>query len=220
MKIYADQSIHKTDPVEFGMRCHSCGKEGTFELKVNQVSDLLIGDSNGDRFRVGHRICPNRDCLAHVFIVVDRNGNMVASYPPELIDFNSKHVPEAVSEALEEALTCHAHGCHKAAAMMVRKTLEELCRDQNIEGKNLKARVSKLKDSSIVPQDLMNGVDAIRLLGNDAVHVDAKTFDAIGEEELEVSIEFTKELLKAVYQYEDLVNQLEALKLKAAPGSL
>ena len=56
----------------------------------------------------------------------------------------------------------------------------------------------------------------LRFLGNDAAHVEARAFDEIGEEELDISIEFTKELLKAVYQYKDLTNRLEALKLKKA----
>lgn len=214
--INGQRGFESWNPSPTSLRCPICRQRGVFEhTDAVNVKDLRLLNQDGEQFLVGHRFCPDFNCRTHVLIILDHHGRLIASFPPELIDFDSKNVPKTVSEALEEALSCHAHGCHKAAAMMVRKTLEELCRDQSITGDNLKMRVSKLKDSSIVPQGLMDGVDNLRLLGNDAAHVDAKDFDEIGEEELEVSIEFTKELLKAVYQYKDLTNRLEALKLKS-----
>jgi hypothetical protein len=41
-----------------------------------------------------------------------------------------------------------------------------------------------------------DGLDDLRLLGNDAAHIESKEFDAIGQEEVEIGIEFTKEVLK------------------------
>ena len=55
-----------------------------------------------------------------------------------------------------------------------------------------------------------------RLLGNDAAHVEQKVFDEIGTEELEVAIEFTKDLLRSTYQLKDLLGRLRALKVKKA----
>ena len=63
-----------------------------------------------------------------------------------------------------------------------------------------------------MPQSLLSALDDLRLLGNDAAHIEAKTFDAIGEEELDVAIELTKEILKSVYQLDDLLARLRALK--------
>ena len=42
--------------------------------------------------------------------------------------------------------------------------------------------------------------------------IEAKTYDSIGESELEIAIELTKEILKAVYQLDDLLAKLRALK--------
>ncbi len=55
-------------------------------------------------------------------------------------------------------------------------------------------------------------MDELRLLGNDAAHIEAKTYDAIGKEETEVALTLTKEILKGVYQLDELVNRLKALK--------
>jgi len=54
------------------------------------------------------------------------------------------------------------------------------------------------------------------LLGNDAAHIEAKTYQSIGEPEVRIAINLTKELLKAAYQYEGLLNELTALQ-KATP---
>jgi hypothetical protein len=39
----------------------------------------------------------------------------------------------------------------------------------------------------------------------------------VGREEVEVAIELTKEVLKAVYQYAALLDRMRALKKKAVP---
>jgi hypothetical protein len=64
----------------------------------------------------------------------------------------------------------------------------------------------------VVPQDLFVAADELRILGNDAAHVEAKAYDAIGTNEASLAIQLAKELLKAVYQYSALVDKLKALK--------
>lgn len=55
-------------------------------------------------------------------------------------------------------------------------------------------------------------MDELRLLGNDAAHIESNEFEKIGKPEIEISIEFTKEILKGVYQYEGLLSRLRGLK--------
>lgn len=95
---------------------------------------------------------------------------------------------------------------------MVRRVLEELCKDKNASGKNLKDRIAQLSGTIIVPTGLLTAADELRILGNDAAHIEAKDYDEIGKEEAELAIELAKELLKAVYQYDGLVARLLALK--------
>ncbi len=73
-------------------------------------------------------------------------------------------------------------------------------------------RLKSLNSTVIIPQELLDAADELRLLGNDAAHIEAKTYDTIGSYECEIAIELTKELLKAVYQYSNLVSKLRALK--------
>jgi hypothetical protein len=134
------------------------------------------------------------------------------------LDFDATNLPDRILTSFEEAIECHAAGCFVAAALMVRKTLEELCLDRKAQGGNLKDKIAALAKTIVLPKDLLDGLDDLRLLGNDAAHVESQTFNSIGQEELEVAIEFTKEVLKATYQYEALRKRLAALK-KSTPAS-
>jgi hypothetical protein len=171
----------------------------------------LVANATPPRTLVGVRHCPNDACRALVFLVA-RNDSVIESYPAETIDFDTSNIPEPIKVALSEAILCLSHGCHVASAMMVRKTLEELCEHKGAAGSNLKERISSLKAIVIIPPELFEGLDDLRLLGNDAAHIESKTFNNIGDNEIETAIEFTKEVLKAVFQYSTLLGRLKALK--------
>jgi hypothetical protein len=83
---------------------------------------------------------------------------------------------------------------------MVRRVLEELCDDKKATGSDLKQRLAALGTSVVVPKELLDAADELRLLGNDAAHISAKNYDSIGPEQATLAIELAKELLQAVYQ--------------------
>jgi hypothetical protein len=194
-------------------RCPACKRQGTFDSFTN-VYDLLIQDPP-TRTVLGQRRCPNPECHAHLFFVL-QDGKVVVSYPPQLIDFDPVNLPPSVRSTLEEAIQCHANQCFIAAAIMVRKTLEELCFDRQASGNNLKERIRDLGTKIVLPKELLDGLDDLRLLGNDAAHIESQEFNKVGREEVEIGLEFAKEVLKAVYQYSALLSRLRSLK-KPAP---
>jgi hypothetical protein len=195
--------------VPTNIRCPDCGQLGTFELLVGATVPCDFSLDNG--FRVGERRCPNVHCRAILFFVWHHN-TMQKTYPELRIDCDKTNIPAPVVSALEEAITCHASECYIAAAIMVRKTLEELCRERGAEGDNLKARIRDLGTKIVLPKELLDGLDDLRLLGNDAAHIESREYDKIGKEEVEVGIEFAKEVLKATYQYSTLLAKLRGLK--------
>ena len=200
------------DVMKISLRCPACRQLGTFD-GLSGITDANLSIEGGKTVRTGHRLCPNPNCRAHIFFAFDVNKpRILVSYPAERIDFDSTNVPVPVVSALEEAIACHANRCFVAAALMVRKTLEELCRDREATGDNLKERIKALGTKIVLPKDLLNGLDDLRLLGNDAAHIESREYDKVGQEEVEVGIEFTKEVLKAVYQYSALLNRLRGLK--------
>ena len=75
---------------------------------------------------------------------------------------------------------------------MVRRVLEELCKDQKAKGGNLKDRIAALARIMIIPTELLEAADHLRLLGNDAAHIEATTYAVVGKAEVEAGITLTK----------------------------
>ncbi|GAA5510039.1 hypothetical protein Rcae01_05545 [Novipirellula caenicola] len=101
---------------------------------------------------------------------------------------------------------------------MLRRTLEKICDDRGATGNNLKARIKDLESKIVLPRELIDAMDELRLLGNDAAHIEARTFAEISEQELAVAFEFTKEIIKGLYQYSSLLERLRSLKASDAKG--
>lgn len=189
------------------LRCPHCGHNGVFGI----IGSDLGEDSCEIRF--GSRVYPNINCQGHIFFIQNYNSNSIlATFPSELIPFDKDKIPSKITSAFEEALICHSNQCFVASAIMIRKTLEEICHHEKAEGKNLSLRLQELGSKIMIPKELISGMDELILLGNDAAHIEANAFEQIGKEEIEISIEFTKEILKATYQYEGLLSKLRELK--------
>jgi len=96
--------------------------------------------------------------------------------------------------------------------MMVRRLLEEICDENSANGNNLHERLNALKGVIVLPEPLFNAMNELKVLGNDAAHVEAKAYDNIGVSEAEDSIELAKEIVKALYQLKSLIARLQARK--------
>lgn len=188
------------------MICPHCGNGGTFKQLAHDVYEQHF------QLFYGQRLCPNVACNGQIFVILNGQSKIVRTYPGLKIPFNATNIPQRIKLTFDEALVCHSNGCNVASAIMIRKTLEEICEDKKTKGDNLFKRIESLKSIITLPKELMDGMHELRLLGNDAAHIETKTFDEIGNDELEISIEFTKEILKAVYQYENLLERLRSLK--------
>lgn len=190
------------------LRCPACRQRGTFDPWPN-VPDVEVASN----VLAGQRRCPSPDCRAHVFVVwATATRQIVVSYPAERIDFDTTDVPAEVKGTLEEAISCHAIGAFRASAIMVRRSLEALCDDRQAKGRDLKDRIRDLGSKVVLPKELLDALDDLRLLGNDAAHVESKAYTDVGQAEVEAGIAVTKEVLKAVYQYASLLRQLRSLK--------
>jgi hypothetical protein len=195
-------SVHQVGPVS--TTCPHCGNKGTFET-IGQ--DLHVGDN----FVCGQRVCPAPECRGHLFVVL-RDRYLVFQHPPLRLAYKTENVPLNIIKTFEEAVTCHSTGCFVAAAIMIRRTLEEICEETGATGKDLKDRIKSLRIKIILPQELFEAMDELRVLGNDAAHIEAKSYDQISKIEIDIALEFTVELLKALYQYTGLLIKMRELK--------
>jgi hypothetical protein len=202
------------------IRCPHCGKVGAFHGlgNVNDIGWIIHRTVSGgkpglvEHFRAGMRFCPNPECRSLVQVAFNPGESTNLVFPFEVIDFDSSGIPAEIVKSFKEALICHSAGCYRACALMVRRTLEEICEDQKIKAANLKARIEQLGTKIVIPKELIEAADELRLLGNDAAHIESQDYATVGTQEVEISIMFVKEILKATYQYATLLTQLRALK--------
>lgn len=197
------------------IRCPHCRELGSFNLLGPAKSFYKLGKTMPietlaqGTYYAGVRICPNAKCQGLVFVVESKN-EVLEIEPPQLLDFNPEGLPSRLQQTLREAVACHGVGAHRAAAMMVRRLLEEICDENNAAGANLHQRLASLKDAIVLPEPLFEAMNELKALGNDAAHVEAKVYDNIGADEAQDLIELAKEIVKALYQLKGLIARLQA----------
>ncbi len=80
------------------------------------------------------------------------------------------------------------------------------------EGTQPEGKIKALGATVVIPTELLDGLDDLRLLGNDAAHIESQVFQQVGKEEVELAVEVAKEVVKAVYQLSALVDRLRQLR--------
>ena len=200
------------------MRCPVCLREGTLDARGSDRRLVIAGRGwSNNQPATGERVCPNPDCRALIYVIfTPSTGEVLSSYPAERLDFDASQLPERVQEPLEEAIDCHAHECYPAAAVMVRRTLEAVCEDQGAQGVDLAKRIESLGQAIVLPKGMIKALHNLRLMGNDAVHVEARVYAEVGKQEVEVGINVAKTILQATYQMDSLLGELEQLKASQA----
>jgi hypothetical protein len=97
------------------------------------------------------------------------------------------------------------------------EALEELCAEQEATGDTPKARIATLSSKVVLPYDLVAGLDDLRLLGNEAAHIESTVCNKVGREAVEIGIEVAKEVLQGVYQMSELLGRLRNLQARQTP---
>lgn len=86
--------------------------------------------------------------------------------PPRQLDDS---VPEKIRSLFYEAGMAEAAGALRAAAVMYRATVEEICHDKGAKGSNLYDKIRDLSGLG-VDQEVISDLDEARFLGNWSVH--------------------------------------------------
>jgi hypothetical protein len=196
------------------VRCPHCRELGSFNslTGIQFAKNGAIGPHRQVHAYIATiRICPNQKCKGIIFIIDGPNG-LEEIEPPQLLDFNQDNLPPELRATLIEAVACHAAGAYRAAALMVRRLLEEICTLNGAKGNNLHEKLASLKSAVVLPEPLFAAMHELKVLGNDAAHIEARAYDSIGASEAEDSIELAKEILKALYQLKGLIERLQARK--------
>lgn len=81
-----------------------------------------------------------------------------------------QRAPKIVREIYTQSINSIKTGSNILAGIGLRATIEAICNERNVSGKNLEHRIDKLARSGFVSQNDADRLHAIRFLGNDAAH--------------------------------------------------
>ena len=108
----------------------------------------------------------------------------------------SLEVPLDLRREFEEAQTCLKARAYTASVVMVRRTLEGICKDNGINRKNLAEMLRKLRDDGLVDATLAEWADSLRSLGNEGAHFTGKQ---VGQQDATDALAFAEALLDHIY---------------------
>jgi hypothetical protein len=143
---------------------------------------------------------------------------VVKNYPPpEVEEFSndeSNHVPTIVRDIFRESLLAIQQDALILGGLGLRGTIEAICNDKNIDGRDLSVRISRLTKQGLISSRDAERLHGIRFLGNDAAHEIKRP----KPEQITVALKIIRHLLQSVYILEkEVAGRLEILVTQAEP---
>lgn len=116
-------------------------------------------------------------------------------------------IPNIVSSIYNESLLAIQESAFTLAGLGLRATIEAICNDKNIKGKDLKVRINAMNRSGMISKSDAERLHAIRFMGNDAAHEIKKA----KEKSILIALKIIEHILLSVYIFEEEVSKhLEA----------
>lgn len=120
----------------------------------------------------------------------------IESYPKASKgNIDTKYLPEVVESIYSETCNAYRDGALTLAGIGFRATIEAICNDQNIFGKELSTRINSLASKGLISKKDSVRLHSIRFMGNDAAH-DIKKPSA---KSLNAALIIVEHLLTTVY---------------------
>jgi hypothetical protein len=103
-----------------------------------------------------------------------KHFNVDTVYPNDRTSYQQPGVPERIAKTFEEALNCQAANLPYGAAVVGRRTLQIALMDKGASGTNLVEQIKQMPDD-VLPGTFKKVAHQVRLIGNEAAHVDELT---------------------------------------------
>lgn len=180
---------------EFIAKCQHCGNETTQIILHQEIKEDVGFDSN----RNPHpyldfycfTVCNTCKSFSFFSIIDNNDGNEFSLYPMEQSIHSS--IPASVSKVYIQALKIRKIS-PVAFLMLIRKSLEIICKDQNAEGKNLHQKIEFLYKQNKIPILILEVANKTKFIGNCSAH--ESDFECTEED-----AETINDLFQAIIEY-------------------
>lgn len=108
----------------------------------------------------------------------------------------SMDVPEPLRREFEEAQDCFSVKAYEATVVMVRRILEGVCKENNVQERTLVKSLEKLKADGLIDTTIAEWANALRALGNEGAHYTGRQ---VPRDDSEDALAFAEALLDHIY---------------------
>lgn len=194
------------------VRCPHCGNETPHIVEAQTSSNEELFDSDGELMGGFENYFYLSRCATCKNISLFSDWEL-STKPGSLKEatllYPSKRkiddiVPKAIKDSFEEAKKVEKISPN-AFAILIRRSLELLCKDQKAKGGNLKEKINDISLKGIIPATLTEMAEALRFLGNLGAHDIEFNFE---REETQAMEDFLVAMLEYVYVAPDRIRKL------------
>jgi hypothetical protein len=194
-----DILVEATDEYEqrmwFLFQCSSCSRPILAESVILEKEKL---GELPDIFKINIQLANgNAGDQAGPILFEYWSDNNKILYPQDKIIEDQWMLPYRVAQAYSAALRVQKADAG-AFAIMVGRTLEEICHNEKAKGKVLADKIKSLADSGRIPQVLADMFMQLRLLRNVAAHVSEDGYE-VKEEDVPIIRQFMDAILEYLY---------------------
>jgi hypothetical protein len=119
-------------------------------------------------------------------------------YPPERRNPTLYTAPFEVLESYIEAVKCEESRAWMATVVMVRRSLEAVCKDFGSKSDSVFTGLKELNEQGIISDELHKWADVLRDIGNIGAHVKKKK---VTKDDAEDSLDFLEAILETLYYH-------------------
>ncbi|MFM2607599.1 DUF4145 domain-containing protein [Vibrio chagasii] len=113
------------------------------------------------------------------------------------------YIPKIVESIYKESLIAIQEGAYTLAGLGLRATIEAICNERKITGRNLQIRINNMHRNGIASKADVDRLHAIRFMGNDAAHEIKKA----NKTSVHVALKIVEHILISIYVFEEEVNK-------------
>lgn len=148
----------------------------------------------------------------HKLVLINSYTSEIFPNPlPKPID---ERIKDPVRSDFIEARKCFSIAAFRAAAVMARRALQNICLDKNAdENLKLEKQIDQLFDNRIITQDLRDWAHEVRLVGNDGAHPKKGESDTpIAKEDAEDILNLLEQFCQVLYVAPSIASNRKKLR--------
>ncbi|MCX6740322.1 MAG: DUF4145 domain-containing protein [Candidatus Parcubacteria bacterium] len=142
------------------------------------------------------------------------NNHSSEKYPMPLPEPIDSRILEPIRKDFEEANICFSASAFRAASVMARRAIQNICLDKGADEKDkLEKQIEWLFSQGIITKDLKDWAHEVRLVGNDAAHPRKPGTDTdINKSDAEDILELLKQFCQVLYVAPSIADERKKIR--------